>query len=268
MHLLFKTPSKRSLDYNVVIQIFSDMPKKKQNQLEYDCSVSLDKNTTKGYVLSIKKSNILLNDMVDHSPINEILLIAEEFLSELKLEISESGKIVKIVNLNEIQDKAKSIRLKIESAYKGDLVYRILHPMLQKLESEDKIIKSLDKDPLLFYLMKGIYGVYEQGQASFNGTLWGISTSQVKVRKSNKLLINEEGKPLINFKIFVDSEDRTHLEKQLREEFGEGVLEMKMEGNYIFSSSHYLESLQVDQTIYWNEEIYKSLKLDLRSKPE
>lgn len=265
MYILFRPPLKKTLTYQVSVKTLDNSPNIEKSTLTYNCSLRLKKETLKGYIVNIKRSDVLLNNTRDQSPINEILLIAGEILYNLDLEISEYGKVIKIHNFNEILQKWEDIKFKIESTYKGKVVQEIIDSINKKIQFEKTVIESLDKDPFFFYVFNGVYENYTNNECLFSGLLYGLSDIPLSITKNNKLLINKDKTIHLVYQIIANQEEIETWKTRLAGDRGDnGVLDVIINGQYILSEDKSIESIMAHQEAYWDSQLFKAIEVNIQ----
>lgn len=263
MYIYFKLFPGSVKTYQVNINSVKYLTRISENKLVYKCSLALKKETFKSYVVNIKRSDISLNEHKEHSPINELFLIAGEALSDLDLEISKYGKIMKIKNIHQIQESWQTIKFKIESTYQGNIVSQLLTYINEKMGSEQKIIASLEKDPFYYHFLNGIYAEYSNNKCEFEGLLWGLSEGPLQIRKLNSL-IDDPDFIYINYLMKIQSEDMHKWTSKLAQQDGDGLLEAKLQGKYCLSKEKEIESINARYAVFWNQELREEVAVDIQ----
>lgn len=267
MNVLLKLPRKYEQMYNVEIKTYNNALHSSQNILRYINTISLKKETIKGYSIRIHRSDVRLNDTKDQTPVNDVVLIAGKVLHDLELKVSQYGQIYKINNFKEIQKKWEETKFIIESNYKGNIVKKMIESMNLTIINKDTLINSLDKDPFIFNYLKGIYGEYENDVCEFKQNIYALSSkSSISINKSCRMQKLSDGKYDISATSSLTDESIHMLNKELKEKYGEGSVDTEIEHYYTMSSERNIEKLKLKQRLFWNSQTIKSMELNVSLK--
>lgn len=247
MNILFK-PSRKPLLYKVDLKLYNDLSKVKENILTYKIEVSLIKETLKGYVLNFKRSELLFNKSKDHSPINEIIIIAGEILNDLILEISQYGEILKVRNLKEVRDKWKEIRFRIIETYQGPIVERIISPIENKLSDDTIFLNSLESDPFYNSFLSGIYGKYTSNQLTIDYIIPRIfGMGDLVVKKKNTVKQTTAKNIFVSSDIKVSAQSKALFSQKYT---ADDDINFAFDYRYEFSSDKCIQSIDISQELY------------------
>lgn len=237
-----------------------------ENQLTYEYQIKLLRNTMKGYIASFHRSNMLINETRDQSPINEMMLIAGELQSELELELSDSGVVLRILNWGQLQEKWIRLKEKITYTYKGNIVAPFIESIDRRMLDEKLFIQALDKDLFFYYYLKGVYGEYEHNTTGFNGQLSGIYSKPLQVEKQNKLITKDKDSFCIDFTTQLTPESFAMLQTDISKDKGEGQLGIEIDGSYDFESYKCIQSIRAEHRMYWDEQLFRYTHIDIELK--
>jgi hypothetical protein len=249
------------------ITTFDENAKIQENKLMYKIVMLQKKETGKGYLVNIKRTEVLLNDTIDQDPFTEILFITAKIFYDLDLEISNTGTVLNVLNIKEIQKKWKEIRFKIDHTYTGDIVEPVMQSMDKIVENEDLFLKSFQKDPFFYYyfLIYGNCGKHELFRENIPlYGLWGNKPVRVDTQLSQ---IKERKEDMeIDVKLNLKKEEETALQLQQLKNRGEGRLTTDMSGNYtLLTNQRHIETIDFLLRINWDSRTIKKIQLVLKT---
>lgn len=271
MYIFFRIPQKEILEYNIEINTFDKNLKSQYSKLTYTNTIKLKKETLKGYVVNFKRSDILLNDSLEQSPMNELLMVSGEVLNDLDLEISKYGEIIKIRNIKAIQEYWKDIRFKIVNSYKGNIVENIVINLDQKINDETLFIQSLYKDLFFFNYLRRIYGEYKKVYGEYKNEIkindeeiiGFIETISLYVMSKFKIAQTESDKTLVNVSMRCDKETVDRMQSYFDPITDKQKIDMGYECNYQISANRYIESFNAMIDIHSNTVLYKKNEIKM-----
>lgn len=153
--------------------------------------------------------------------------------------------------------------------YKGKVVQEIIDSINKKIQFEESVIESLDKDPFFFYSFNGVYENYVNNECVFSGLLYGLSNIPLSITKNNKLVINKDKTIHLIYQIIANQEEIEIWKTRLARERGDnGVLDVIINGQYVLSEDKYIESITTQQEAYWDSQLFKKTEVDIRLTEE
>jgi len=187
------------------VSLFSECPffSEQKSTLTYHIQVKHIKTEGQENLIEVSKSNVLMNGEEVHDAFNDILLMTGEALSKVIVRIDIQGKILGLVNHDEINKKWIQVRKTVESMYQGHVVAAYLDSMQSKLETTETLWKALSKSFFYTVFFNGIYNNYGnilsiQEQVIVQDLL---PTQDVAVRIDKTIILNSETNGyLINLK--------------------------------------------------------------------
>jgi len=263
MNIFFILSHRKSPTYQVVIKTTDNKNGLQENTLTYNCTLTVKEITLKGYIVRIQRSDILLNDTQEQSPVNELSLITGGILSDLELGISQYGKILRIKNYPDIRKKWEMTKLRMENAYKGEMVEKMISSMDKTFQNQQTTISSLEKDPFFYNFLMGVYGKYTNGKRAHEGLLWGMSDTPVKVVKHSELRLDDEDTVSIEFSTRIMPESLEVWQAELSVIRGTGVLDISLTGNYRFLSGRRIRSIDTCFESYWDQQLLKRIEFTI-----
>ena len=264
MYIRYSVPEKECLHYQVSVETYSENAKQKGNILTYDCVISLKKETWTGFLVNIRRDNILLNKTKIQEPINEVLLIAGRLLQNLDLEINHEGNILRIRNIEEIKKYWEEIKVVINESYKGSVVERVVDSIEKNIEDEALMINSLYKDPFFYYYLKYIYGNYPDNSLTFNEMLPGLVSGQtLSAVRINNLKVSNNKELIIYSESHVSKENIESLSNLLIQSGNEGNVKIQLNTKYNLSPEKVLQSIHVNNEVYYNHLMEKNIQVNI-----
>lgn len=263
MYIYFKPKHNENPTYQIVIQTTEDTDHLQESESAYTCTFTLKAETLKGYVVNIKRSDILLNNMNEHSSLNEIQLITGEILSDLDLEISPYGEILKIKNYPEVQKKWRILKNKIENAYKIAIVGKIITSMDMTLQNQETTLALLNQDFFFYHYLAGIYGEYTNEKKAYEGLVWGVSDIPLEVTKYNRLSLDDMDQMYVEFSMKIRPESLNVWQTGLSKNRGIGTLDATLKGNYHFLPENNIKSIDSCFEAYWNQQLFKRVHINI-----
>jgi len=178
------------------VSLFSECPffSEQKSTLTYDIQVKHIKTEGQENLIEVSKSNVLMNGEEVHDAFNDILLMTGEALSKVIVRIDIQGKILGLVNHDEINKKWIQVRKTVESMYQGHIVAAYLDSMQSKLETAETLWKALSKSFFYTVFFNGIYHNYEnmlsiQAQVIVQDLL---PTQDIAVSIDKTIILNSE----------------------------------------------------------------------------
>jgi hypothetical protein len=245
MSIWFSYLPKHPLLYQVEIITFDESMKMPENKLGYKVIMCRKRETLKGYLVNIKRGDVLVNNTKDQNPFTEILLMMATVYHDLDIEISNFGKIVKVDNMKGVRKKWEEIKFKIDHTYTGDVVEPLMKQTDKIISNDELFLNSFRRDPFFFYYFF-IYGNYDDKHILYknNVPLYGFLSESVKV--CARLLHTKENKDGITAEVKMQPEkgEEQVLQSQLSKKQEQGAIETEMYGYYtLLQNQKYIETM-------------------------
>jgi hypothetical protein len=235
MSIWFSYLPKQPLQYKVEFTTFDESMKISENKLAYKVVINRKRETLKGYLINVKRSDILLNGAKDQNPFTEILQIAATIYHDLDIEVSNLGKIVKVDNMKNIRKKWAEIRFKIDNTYTGDVVESLMQQTDKIIADDELFLKSFRNDPFFFYYFF-IYGNYDNKNILYKNNVTLCNFLYEPVNVCARLSYTKENEDGITAEVKMQAEKGGEqvLQSQLSEKQEQGAIETEMYGYYTF----------------------------------
>ncbi|MGG5508245.1 hypothetical protein [Myroides sp. C6-3] len=161
--LVFACKEKRT--YRFLCQ---DTKANQSQTIQYTAVISRDKKwkySTPIYLVERSKQQIFPS--VDH-PLAEAIAMSSTLGQQLRLQISEQGEILQLINIKEIQAYWQTrLKIQLESQYEGGVIDTMINQLDEVVEEEARFVGKLQKDVFfnhLWGILPGTYQYQAQGQ--------------------------------------------------------------------------------------------------------